>query len=190
MSGSVPRCRTIHVSAFRGNRSQAFMQRFLRDLDDERKGAGPGPSRESCLLYAGHTGVSTDEDTAIWGFNPDRPRGLSVWQMINDLKKGVAFQGTVVDDTAVFTEAKRQKMVLVSFDVIFPDPGFQSFHTRLDQERQRSQYLYGFPDGDGDCNCTTWLERLGLPLLTGRMDEFVALLGIAAYPSRRFGRCS
>jgi hypothetical protein len=49
--------------------------------------------------------------------------------------------------------------------------------------------LYGFPDGDADCNCVTWIERLGLPLLTGRMDEFIALPGRAGYPSRRFGRC-
>jgi hypothetical protein len=50
-------------------------------------------------------------------------------------------------------------------------------------------YSYGFPNGDGDCNCTTWLERLDLPLLTGRMDEFVGLRGISANPSRRFGWC-
>jgi hypothetical protein len=190
MSGSVPRCRTIRVSAFRGNRSQPFMQRFLRELEDDRNGTGPGPSRESCLLYAGHTGVSTDEDKTIWGFNPDRPSGVSISQMMNDLKNGVAFPGIVIDDTAVFNAAKKLNTSIASFDVIFPDPRFQTFDTRLDQERPRSQYSYGFPDGDGDCNCTTWLERLGLPLLTGRMNEFVALLGIAAYPSRRFGRCS
>ena len=44
-------------------------------------------------------------------------------------------------------------------------------------------------NGDGDCNCITWIERLGLPLLTGRMDEFLALPGRASHPSRRFGRC-
>ena len=46
-----------------------------------------------------------------------------------------------------------------------------------------------FKDGDGDCNCITWIERLGLPLLTGRMDEFIGLPGRASHPSRRFGRC-
>ncbi len=30
---------------------------------------------------------------------------------------------------------------------------------------------------------------LGLPLLTGRMDEFIGLHGRASHPSRRFGRC-
>ena len=64
-----------------------------------------------------------------------------------------------------------------------------AFAGALGNEKQQSQYSYGFPDGDGDCNCVTWFERLGLPLLTGRMDEFIALPGRASYPSRRFGRC-
>ena len=48
-------------------------------------------------------------------------------------------------------------------------------------------YTYGYPNGDGDCNCTTWFERLGLPLLTGRMDEFTAVAGVAGQTRRRFG---
>jgi hypothetical protein len=51
----------------------------------------------------------------------------------------------------------------------------------LDRERRKSQY--GFPNGD--CNCTT----VGLPLLAGRMDEFIDLPGIISYPTRRFGKC-
>jgi len=65
----------------------------------------------------------------------------------------------------------------------------KTFEARFGDERKNSQYLYGFPNGDGDCNCTTWLERLGLPLLTGRMDEFTGLAGIATYSTRRFGPC-
>jgi hypothetical protein len=76
-----------------------------------------------------------------------------------------------------------------SFEVILPEPRFQDFVQTLDGERQNSQYTYGFPNRDGDCNCITWLERLGLPLLTGYMDEFLSLSGIVAYPSRRFGKC-
>ena len=53
-----------------------------------------------------------------------------------------------------------------------------------------SRFTYGFPDGNGDCNCVTWLERLGLPLLTGRMNELFGLPGIVSYPTRRFGECS
>jgi hypothetical protein len=32
----------------------------------------------------------------------------------------------------------------------------------LDGEWKNRQYSYGFPNRDGDGNCTTWLERLGL----------------------------
>src|SRR5207245_10369889 len=80
-------------------------------------------------------------------------------------------------------------LVLMSFEVVLPDPRFQDFRAALDGERRTSQYSYGFPDGDGDCNCITWLERLGLPLLTGRMSEFLGLPAITSNRSRRFGRC-
>ncbi len=188
MSAAPPRCRTITVFAFRGDRSQAFVKRYLQALQDEMNGIGPGPTPQDCLLYAGHTGVSIDEGARIWGSNPHAPN-LSAAQMMSDLRNSLAFPGIVRDDTAIFVSAKGRPTIFVQFDIIFPDPHFQAFKTRLDAERKQSQYLYGFPNGDGDCNCTTWLERLGLPLLTGRMSEFVALWGIHQYPTRRFGKC-
>jgi hypothetical protein len=97
--------------------------------------------------------------------------------------------GVIRDDTGAFSAARKRARTVQSFEVILPDPRFQVFTRSLDGERKSSQYSYGFPNGDGDCNCTTWLERLGLPLLTGRMDEFIGLPGIASYPSRRFGEC-
>ncbi len=66
---------------------------------------------------------------------------------------------------------------------------FRTFRRKLSAEQRATRYSYGFPDGDGDCNCTTWLERLALPLLTGSMDEFAGLLGFNQYPRRRFGFC-
>jgi hypothetical protein len=73
--------------------------------------------------------------------------------------------------------------------MIFPDPDFQVFQGVLDQERKKSRYSYGFPNGNGDCNCATRLERLGLPLLSGRMEELTSLPGIVSSPSRKFGEC-
>ena len=105
------------------------------------------------------------------------------------MKNGDAFPGVVHNDTAVFAAARSHGLIVQSFEVILPEPRFQEFERRLDSERKNSQYSYGFPNGDGDCNCTTWLERLGLPLLTGRMDEFIGMPGIVTYPSRRFGEC-
>src|SRR5262249_47562956 len=135
-----------------------------------------------------HTGVSTDQGTTIYGFNPDR-RNTPIWQMMDDLKNGNAYPGIVRDDTNVFSAARQHGLTVQSFDVILPDPGFQVFERDLDGERKTSKHSYGFPNGDGDCNCTTWLERLALPLLTGRMNEFIGLPGFVSYPRRRFGAC-
>jgi hypothetical protein len=183
---AVQPCRTIKVFAFRGVRSRIFAANFLGAIADEKNGSGPGPTILVCLLFGGHAGVSTDQGAIIYGFNPDRG-GIAVWQWLDRLKSGDPFPGVVCDDTTVFLAAQQRALSVLSFDIILPDPRFQEFQTTLDAERQSSHYSYGFPNGDGDCNCVTWPERLGLPLLTGRMDEFVALRGILA--SRRFGQC-
>jgi hypothetical protein len=137
---------------------------------------------------AGHAGVSTDTGLTISGFNPDAG-GLPSWQVMQGLQNGDAFPGIVTDDTGIFMAATQHGLAVEAFHVLLPEPAFQLFVAALGREKQNSQYSYGFPDGDGDCNCITWIERLGLPLLTGRMDEFMTLPGRATYRSRRFGRC-
>jgi hypothetical protein len=181
-------CRTITVVTFSGDHSHAFIKAFLRALDDEKNGRGPGPSQLDCLLYTGHTGVSTDGSKVVYGFSPD-VANLLAWQFMDRLKRGEAFPGVVRDDTAVFAAGVKRGLIVQSFDVLVPDARFQEFQAVLAAERRQSRSTYGFPDGNGDCNCTTWLERIGLPLLTGRMSELGKLPGIAAYPRRRFGEC-
>jgi hypothetical protein len=151
-------------------------------------GVGPGPSPLECLLYAGHTGISTDEDKAIYGLNTDTGR-LPMWQVMQGLRNGDAFPGVVTDDTQVFLTAARKRLRLQTLNVILPDPDFQAFTQQLIAERRRSRFTYGFPDGEGECNCITWIERLALPLLSGSMAEFIRLRGFTDYPTRRFGRC-
>jgi hypothetical protein len=75
------------------------------------------------------------------------------------------------------------------YDVALSPAGFATFQRRLDRERDESNFTYGFPDGNGDCNGTTWIERLGLPLLTGLVREFVAVEHVAKQTRRRFGVC-
>jgi hypothetical protein len=188
MSSTAPTCQTITVFAFRDGRSRAFATSFQNALDDEKYRKGSRPSVLDCQLYSGHTGVSTDGGATIYGFNPDGTN-VPVWQLMDDLKNGAAFPGVVSADTGVFSTAAQRGLGVLTFEIILPDPWFQGFRGKLDAERKKSQYTYGFPNGDGDCNCTTWLERLGLPLLTGRMNEFVNLSGISSNPSRRFGWC-
>ncbi len=108
---------------------------------------------------------------------------------MQELLNGNAYPGIVNDDTQVFATARKKRSKVLTFDVILPDPAFQDFESKLNAERKQSQYTYGFPDGDGDCNCATWLERLALPLISGSMIEFAAMTASSRYPRRRFGQC-
>lgn len=185
---AVPQCRVVSVHLFRGNRG-GFGQRVRKALDDQRHGRGPGPTRTDCLLYAGHTGVSVDsEPGVIWGFHPDIG-ATPLWQAMQALLNGKAYPGVVTDDTSVFAIARKRRLTMLEFDVILPDPAYQAFAKTLRAERKRSQYRYGFPNGDGDCNCATWLERLALPLISGSMIEFTNMTASSGYPRRRFGQC-
>jgi hypothetical protein len=158
-------------------------------LIDQQHGQGSGPTPLDCLLYAGHTGVSVDSDVnVIWGFNPDTGQD-PLWLVMLNLRNRVAYPGVVTDDTQVFVEAKKKKLRVRTFDVILPDPAFNRFEQKLVAERRRSQFRYGFPNGDGDCNCATWLERLALPLISGSMYEFVNMTVYSKFPHRRFGEC-
>jgi hypothetical protein len=151
-------------------------------------GLGPGPTELDQTLATGHAGVSLDLGLTYYGFHPDGS-GLPGWQVYSRLKRGESLPGIVREDSAVFAAARARGLAVASFDILLPDPQLGAFGMALDGERQISQHSYGFPDGDGDCNCVTWLERLGLPLLTGRMNEFAKLSGIRSFPIRRFGRC-
>jgi hypothetical protein len=102
---------------------------------------------------------------------------------------GAAFRGTVTNDTHVFAEARKKRLRVLTFDVRLPDQAFRDFERSLNAGRKKSRYTYGFPNGDGDCNCTTWLERLALPLISGSMIEFAAMTAVSCYPRRRFGQC-
>ncbi len=183
-------CRSITVAAFRGDRSLAFTAAYNKAMDDDRKYGRGGPSIETCLLYAGHTGVSIDGGKTIYGFNPDSPSSRSISGVMDDLAAGLALPGKVTDDSPIFDGAKNHGLTVETIEVLFVDAGFVAFGKTLNDEIKKSRYQYGFPDGNGDCNCTTWLERIGLPLLTGRMKEFTSLLASTGYPTRRFGECT
>lgn len=186
---TVPKCRIITVHTFRGDRTPQFRRQFFQSLDDERIGRGRGPTVIECLLFVGHTGLAAGGDRTIFGFNPDGG-AEPVWRVMDTLRNGGAYPGIVRDDSVVFAAATTQGLRVLSYNVLLPQYGYESLRRKLSAERKRSMYRYGFPNGDGDCNCTTWVERLGLPLLTGRMDEFLAVAGVAAQTGRRFGACT
>jgi hypothetical protein len=70
MSRPAPACRSVTVVAFRGDRSRAFAAAILKALDDERTGRGPTLPAVEYLLFTGHTGVSLDGGSTVYGFNP------------------------------------------------------------------------------------------------------------------------
>lgn len=185
---TAPHYRVVTVHLFRGSRG-AFGQKVRKALEDHQRGFGPGPPSLDCLLYAGHTGVSLDlEPRVIWGFNPNIAH-IPIWQVMQNLMNGSAYPGIVNDDTHVFATARRKRFRVLTFDVVLPDPTFKEFEIELNAERTKSRFTYGFPNSDGDCNCVTWLERLGLPLVSGSMLEFVNMTASSRYPRRRFGAC-
>jgi hypothetical protein len=185
---TLPICRIVTVHTFRGDRTSTFRQHFYRAVDEAQNRRGPGPTAMDCLFFAGHAGVSTDADSTVYGFNPT-PGVDPPWRMFQHLRNGGAYAGVVHDDTAVFTTAGQSGLTVLTFDIALSPLSFQTFVRKLTDECKQSEYSYGYPDGDGDCNCATWLERLGLPLLTGRLDEFADVTGVAAQWRRRFGQC-
>lgn len=188
MTTTRPPCRSVLVFFFQGSRDRTFLRGFNDALDQQKNKGGPGPSALDCLLVLGHAGLSLDGGITIFGFNPD-VQADPVWQAIGRLRNDASYPGVVREDTAVFAAARARGLNVKSFEVLLPEPGFLGFQARVDAERKSSQYSYGLPDGDGDCNCVTWMERLGLPLLTGDMIELTNLSGIVSDPARRFGAC-
>jgi hypothetical protein len=85
----VPPCLTVTVHTLRGDRTKAFVRRIYQELDDERNGRGPCPSRMDCLLFAGHTGLSPGESQVIYGFNPNGGTD-STWLVMDNLRKNRA----------------------------------------------------------------------------------------------------
>lgn len=188
MSVTVEPCRRINVAAFRGDRSAAFFARFQRRQNDKDRGIGSGPTRSECLYDAGHAAISMDNGPTLHGFSPDRS-GLTTRQLFDRLRNGDALPGVVSDDTQMFEDAVDDGLTVHTIEIVLPQSRFEMLDAVLADEIQRSRFTYGFPNGEGDCNCVTWMERIGVPLLTGLMTEFAGLLTTTFLPTRQFGAC-
>src|SRR6266446_9669683 len=115
-----PVCRTVQVIGFRGGCSKPFATNFHRQLHEARSGRNQGPSLLDCVLYAGHAGISTDDSTTVYGFNPVSG-SVPVWQVFDELSDGHAFPGIVTDDTPVFSAAQSRGWEVISFNVVVPE---------------------------------------------------------------------
>jgi hypothetical protein len=67
---------------------------------------------------------------------------------MQDLLNGNSYPGIINDDTQVFPAAKKMRLKVLTFDVILPNPSFRDSEKRLNTERGKSQYRYGFPGCD------------------------------------------
>src|SRR5207248_3037899 len=123
-------------------------KKFQKEADEEKRGEGNGPNNEEWLPYARQTGGSQDRGLTIYGFNPDGEH-VPVWLLLDRLKYGDRFHGVVRDDTDVFLKsAPSHGLTPVWFEIVLPEPRFKLLETTLDDERWKSQYYYGFPNGD------------------------------------------
>jgi hypothetical protein len=192
MTSTTGKCRIVRVFAFRGDRTAPYWAILEQKMDDEDQGQGTGPTNSEVLLYAGHAGVSLDAGNTIFGFHPVQGT-FSARQLLDHLKARKAVDGEVRSDAAIFDDARNHGLPLQQFDVLVPQARYDQIETTLAQERKSSNHKYGFPNGDGDCNCATWIERIGVPLLSGRMDELEVLMTFSVhhlgYQQRRFGVC-
>ncbi len=90
-------CRIVTVYTFQGDRSRAFTDAYNKAMDNDRKRGIGGPSIETCLLYAGHSGVSIDQRKTIYGFNPDPPKSRRISDVMDDLAAGYTAAGGSVN---------------------------------------------------------------------------------------------
>ena len=185
---SQEQCRTVLVVAFRGDRSAQAEARFQDQMDNEEHHGGPAPSRVQCLLHAGHAGLSLDGGRQFFGFNPHNP-GLSTRELFNRLAGGECLPGLVLDDTSVFQAADQVNLPIAVMEVHLPSNRHAQLDLTVKSETPSSRFTYGFPYGLGDCNCITWMERIGLPLVSGQMKELMGAFAAAGSLSRRFGNC-
>src|SRR5258708_2617838 len=103
-------------------------------MDNDRNRGIGGPSIETCLLYAGHTGVSIDQRKTIYGFNPDPPMNRRIFDVMDDRAAGLAFRGIVRDDFSIFEGGAKHGLNVLSFEVLSPEANFAVFEQSLQDE--------------------------------------------------------
>ena len=138
-----------------------------------------------------HAGISLDVGQIVYGFNPAKG-AFTTRNLLNHLKRHLAVPSEVRDDTQVFKDASLIGLQVEEIEILVPQAFYDHVEISLAAELKSSNYTYGYPDGD--CNCATWIERLGVPLFSGQMDELMMTLDFSmtqhSLQKRRFGLCT
>jgi hypothetical protein len=137
----------------------------------------PPPTIEECVLYAGHVGVSFTRRGPIYGFLPDTGETPPL-EVVRSLKNGGVYPGKVSDDTHLFEAAAAASIQVVTVEYSYDIQTAVGIENVVLNELASTSLTYSFPGHQGDCNCVTWLARMGLrmPETTGRMTLLVQAL--------------
>jgi filamentous hemagglutinin len=134
-------------------------------------------------LRFGHVGLSFDGGKTIFGFNPQRPRGLNQDEFILRIRAGESFLGSVRDDTRVFTLARTYGLRVEAVTYKMSRNEYKVAKRLLDTDVSNSPLrdkLYSFPRMDGSfdeyCyNCATYPPSIGVrtPYPSGRLKDYL-----------------
>lgn len=164
---------SIWIHAFRGKRDDPLF------VDRCRGRVLPRPSLQECLVYAGHAGVSFDAERPIYGLLP-AALGVEPYVLLDLLQQGSILTGEVADHTAIFDDAATRGCQIVSVEYRYLTATQQAILSKVQSQIAKCTLKYSFPGQGGDCNCATWLGRIGLdlPETTGQMRLFVRALDL------------
>jgi hypothetical protein len=158
---------TVTIVAYRGDRSVTLANR----CDGLEL---PEATFQELILYAGHVGVSFENEPEIYGFLPTVPK-VAPTELLRRLKNSESFPGSVSDHQQVFRFAETHGRIVHRLDYLYSRDRADAVRARIVKECASCSLSYSFPDGLGDCNCATWLREMGLevPEQSGQMYYFM-----------------
>ena len=161
---------SVWIHAYRGDRDETLADRcggFVL----------PEPTLEECLLYAGHAGVSFEDQPEIFGFLPSAPL-LRPTDLMRQLKNLASFPGKVGEHQEIFRYASINGRTILRLEYLYPRKTAEQIKSEIHRQQRSCGFTYSFPGGPGACNCATWLRQIGLkiPEESGQMVLFTAAI--------------
>ncbi|MCX7108936.1 MAG: hypothetical protein NTX45_02170 [Proteobacteria bacterium] len=189
----LPKCKKIYLHAFSGGRTPEYIGIWKASLAQHKENNTAGPGKNECLHYAGHVGISFEEESTIYGFTPNSGSDPG-WKAIENLMSKDAeinsYPGQVSDDTDVFNTAPQDGLVVKKIELLYPEPAFNDIKQRFTAKQSDSGLRYSFPGGSGDCNCATWPAQIGvfIPSIDGNLRNYMRAFNEVTSP-KRMGLC-
>ena len=186
----------LQLVGFRGVRTVNGVK--IRDLPREEQDEVKQLTDRVPLLWAGHVSLSADRGKTIFGFQCVIPDGMSIEQVLQQLKEHKPLPGLVTDDTELFDIAREKSHehgwntdVFVNYKLVSEDR-LTKMHNRLVELSQITDgshgFMYCFPTQDPDPmtgmyfsddrtgNCATFPQLafgVDIPDKGGNLREFM-----------------